>query len=230
MRVGDKLKQSLEHTGVFWRAAAEIRMLLDSVRASGVLVNALLPDGTVKVLIREASGEHVVLECDAGGSAALLARASTAMHADMPDWHLEFMIGQPRKVEHRGEHTIEVKLPEIVVQHKARAHPRVKVEKMALQCLADEDGIMPFRAAIVDLSVEGLGFLVYPPDITLAPGTVLRGCRIDVPLGDPVAVDLEVRYSQPVTNAAGQKAIRSGCRVLDPTPEILDLVRKFTGG
>ena len=150
------------------------------------------------------------------------------MHADMPEWHLEFVASKPRQVAHRGEPAIEVNLPEVVVQHKARAHARVKVEKMALQCVADEEGITAFKAAIVDLSPEGLGFLVYPPDITLAPGTVLRRCLIDVPLGDPLTVDLEVRYSQPVTNRNGQRAIRSGCRVLDPSPEMLELVRKFS--
>lgn len=223
------VKQDLEHTGVLWRAADEVRALLDAVRASGVLIHASLPEGAINAAIREVGKTRLVLECaTASDSTALLGRSSTAMHADMPEWHLEFMVNEPRAVEHRGAKAIEVKLPDVVVQHKARAHRRVKVEKMALQCLADEGGLMPFTAAIVDLSPEGIGFLVYPADITLAPGTVLRGCRIDVPLGDPLTIDLEVRYSQPVTHSSGQQAIRSGCRVLDPTRELIELVKKFS--
>lgn len=225
-----RLKEDLERTGVLWRAPAEIRGLLEAVRESRVVVNAFLPEGDIKALIVEVDTARLVLECGAGATAVLLARSSTAMHADMPDWHLEFMVAQPTQIAHRGAQAIQIRLPEIVVQHKARTYPRVRVEKMALQCIADEEGIIAFRAAIVDLSPEGVGFLVYPPDITLAPGTVLRGCRIDVPLGDPLAVDLEVRYSHPVTNAAGQRAIRSGCRMLDPTPEMVELVRSFAGG
>ena len=223
------MKQNLEQTGILWRAADEVRALLDSVRAAGVLIHASVPEGTLNAAIREVGATRLVLECaTANDGAALLGRSTTAMHADMPEWHLEFIVTEPRQVEHRGAKAIEVKLPDVVVQHKARAHRRVKVERMALQCLADEAGPMPFTAAIVDLSPEGVGFLVYPPDITLAPGTVLRGCRIDVPLGDPLLVDLEVRYSQPVTHSSGQQAIRSGCRVLDPTRELIELVKKFS--
>jgi hypothetical protein len=94
---------------------------------------------------------------------------------------------------------------------------------------ADEDGIMPFDGMIIDLGFEGIGFLVYASTITLEPGTVLRGCRIQLPGGAECVSDLEVRYSQAVTLPNGARAMRSGCRVLTPSAALIALTKRLLG-
>ena len=49
------------------------------------------------------------------------------------------------------------------------------------------------------ISPGGIGFLIYAESIILEPGTVLRGCRIQLPNERVSDADLEVRYSTPVT-------------------------------
>jgi len=44
-----------------------------------------------------------------------------------------------------------------------------------------------------------------------------------------VEVDLEVRYTKPVDAAPGQSAVRSGCRLVNPSAEALALIRLYVG-
>jgi hypothetical protein len=79
----------------------------------------------------------------------------------------------------------------------------------------------------VDISEGGIGFVQYAPNITLEPGTVLKGCRIEVPGGRSVTLDLEVRYSRPVTLPGGRVALRSGCRFVNVPAEARALLASF---
>ena len=82
---------------------------------------------------------------------------------------------------------------------------------------------------MIDISAAGDAVLLYRADITLEPGTVLRGCIIEHPAIGPVRVDLEVRYSEPVRLKDGRRARRAGCRFLDPPAVLKTLVRRVTG-
>jgi hypothetical protein len=96
-----------------------------------------------------------------------------------------------------------------------------------LRCVADTEGFAPFDAQIVDISHAGIGFLRYTSDITLEPGTVLKGCRIEREGAKPIVVDLAVRYSTPVVLDDGSHAHRSGCVFLNPTREVMELIESF---
>jgi flagellar brake protein len=118
----------------------------------------------------------------------------------------------------------------VLVSTQRRAEPRSETAAPSptLTVLADADGFMPFDAEIVDIGSGGVGFLVYALGISLEPGTVLRGCRIDIPGKLDITVDLEVRYSVPVEGTDGRRVMRSGCRFVSTPPEILALARSKT--
>lgn len=80
---------------------------------------------------------------------------------------------------------------------------------------------------MVDISPIGIGFLQYPPDITLEPGTILRGCRIELPGRPALVVDMEVRYSTRMTLADGRRAMRSGCRFIEPGTGLTALLEEY---
>jgi c-di-GMP-binding flagellar brake protein YcgR len=94
-----------------------------------------------------------------------------------------------------------------------------------LSCLADGGGITPFEARIVDVSLSGVGVMVYDPAIKLQPGTVLAGCRIDLPDGSVTSVDMQVMLSTGVVLLDGSAVCRAGCRFIGD-PDRIDKVLK----
>jgi c-di-GMP-binding flagellar brake protein YcgR len=226
----------LSQTGILTRSPREITRVLETVRSRGTLVAAIFGGGgaTFQSLIRQvdAAGGRLVLERSPSeaSNAALLARQRCTFQSEVTGWRIEFVATQPREVVHEGVRAIELRFPEVLVSHQRRQQSRIDEPQLALLCLADAAGITPFDATILDLSLAGIGFLLYAADITLEPGTVLKGCRIALSERDACSVDLEVRYSQQVTAADGRRAMRSGCRFLDPTEEVLALLRTYLGG
>ncbi|OGA10898.1 MAG: hypothetical protein A3D95_09735 [Betaproteobacteria bacterium RIFCSPHIGHO2_12_FULL_69_13] len=229
-------RPDLSITGVMTRSPREITRVLERVRAQATLVTAFLAGGeaTFQSLLRvvDSAAGRIVLErspVDAANS-ALLSRQRCAFQSELTGWRVEFVAADPREVVHEGTRAIELRFPEVLVSHQRRQHPRALDPQLPLLCVADAGGITPFDASIVDMSVAGIGFLVYSADIILEPGTMLKGCRMELPDGIAGAVDLEVRYSQPVTLADGRRAMRSGCRFVNPSPEALELLRRYLGG
>ena len=213
------------------RSAHEIARVLEAIKRQRKPLTAHLGDVLFQSPLRavDAQAGHILLERspDSAANHALLARARCTFRCEFPGWHVEFVAAAPRAVKIGGSRAIQCRFPEVLVSHHRREHERIALQApLPLRVEADAGGIMPFDARIIDIGLGGVGFLLYAGTITLEPGTILRGCRIELPGGGICVADLEVRYSQPVTLARGRRAMRSGCRFLNPTPELVKLVRK----
>jgi c-di-GMP-binding flagellar brake protein YcgR len=161
---------------------------------------------------------------------ALLARPRATFMSNVEDLYLEFPAAEPQRSTFRGKPAIQLRFPELLASHPRRAEPRQRLPKQPpLKCIADAEGIAAFESRIVDIGSGGIGFLVYDAGITLEPGTILKGCRIEQPGKDPVVVDLEVRYTNPLTLPNGRHAVRSGCRFVNPSNELMKLISHFVG-
>lgn len=216
------------------RSATEIARVLDKVKNERVPVTAYFPKLTFQSLLFlvDPKGGRIVLDRSDAEAAnhALLSRPRCAFHCEMAGWHVEFVAAEPRAVVHQRRQLIQCRFPELLASNPRRQHERIHVKSpLPLRVQADEAGIMPFDGVIVDLGLEGIGFLVYASSITLEPGTILHGCRIQLPGGAECVSDLEVRYSQSVTLPNGQRAMRSGCRFLSASPELLALTERLLG-
>lgn len=214
------------------RSAPEIARVLETVKAHQTLVTVYVADILFQSLLRrvDPAAGRIVLERSPVEAAneALLARPRCTFHSEVPGWHVEFVATEPRATTHEGAPAIQCRFPEVLVSHQRRVHGRGAAQPpLPLRCLADAGGITPFDARVIDIGLGGISFLLYAPGINLEPGTVLRGCRIEVPGHGVCVVDLEVRYSQPVTFAGGRRAMRSGCRFVNPTPEMMELASLY---
>jgi flagellar brake protein len=218
--------------GMMTRSPAEIARILETLRKREALLTMYLDDIPFQSTLRDVdvpNGRLVFDRCPAEvANGALLARSRCTFHAELPGWHIEFATGAAREVVLLGTKLIECPLPDVLVSTQRRAEARSESEPPAptLSVLADAGGFMPFDAQIIDISPGGIGFLAYSPQITLEPGTVLRGCRIQIPGKLDVTVDLEVRYSLPVEGPDGPRVMRSGCRFVSTPPEILELAKQ----
>ena len=214
------------------RSAAEIGRVLVKAKQEGVALTAFFPKLTFKAALVHVDSKagRIVLERsnDDAANEALLSRPRCTFHCELAGWHVEFVAAEPRAVTYKGRSLIQCRFPELLASNPRRKHDRVQLRApLPLRVHADAAGIMPFEALIVDVGFGGVGFLAYATTITLEPGTVLRGCRIELPGGAECVSDLEVRYSQAITLPNGRRAMRSGCRFLSPSPELTALTKRL---
>jgi c-di-GMP-binding flagellar brake protein YcgR len=167
--------------------------------------------------------EYIIIELspDDAANYALLARPGATFHAEPGGWRVEFAAADPQPSSpHEGAPGIRLRFPEIVAGHRRRADERADAPpQKELRCFIDEGGVMPFDGTIANVSKGGIGFLHYDSTISLEPGTVLKGCRIESPSGNSIVVDMEVRYSQLVDLEDGRQVQSSGCRFLNLSAE-----------
>jgi len=217
--------------GRITRSLSEISRVLEALIAGRVPVNAHLRDGELvfvsQLRYADPAGEYVIVDfCpNEEANAELLTRPRCAFFTEPSGWHVEFVVAGPQKYLYEDKEVIRFSYPEVMSNVQTRVHARAPGSlTVRLHCIADEGGIMPFEAWIVDVSAGGIGFLTYESSIMLEPGTVLKECRLETQGMAPLIVDLEVRYSELVTLPDGTPAKRSGCRFVDPPEAIKDII------
>ena len=214
------------------RTPLEIGHILRLLESRNVPITAHLHAGEVlfksRLYVVDPVGSCIVIEssADETANAALLSRPRCTFFASPTGGEVEFVAADPQKIEHEGKPAIRFKFPDVLADRQRREHDRASVStQIPLECLADDGGVLSFKGGLVDISVGGLGFLIYDASITLEPGTVLKGCRIGAPQDEsPLILDLEVRYSEMVDLADGTRAERSGCRVVVGPQTLKELV------
>ncbi|MBI4807455.1 MAG: flagellar brake protein [Nitrosomonadales bacterium] len=139
-----------------------------------------------------------------------------------------FTGAEPEETQIAGAPAIQFTFPKSLLLHNRREHPRIPVPAdLSLRCIADEGGFIPFESHITDISHDGLGCLIYDPDINLEDGAMLHGCRIMVPGGDAVVADMELRHITSFRQADGTLAHRAGFRFAQRPNEIAKLTGLF---
>jgi c-di-GMP-binding flagellar brake protein YcgR len=215
------------------RTSAEVTPVLRELAEGRVGIVSYLGGGEKvfqsRVVHVDPAGACIVVDAgtDPAAKAELLAQGRCIFHADVGGARLGFVCAEPKEQAHAGKPSIRLRFPEVMSRWQ-RAHARANVQGVALQCVADSEGIMPFEGLIVDIGPEGLGFLVHEANITLEPGTLLKSCLIEVPGKPACKVDLEVCYSQPVMLGDGTRSLRSGCRFLDPKGAAKQVIDFYT--
>ena len=99
-------------------------------------------------------------------------------------------------------------------------------ETIALVCEM-RIGSLSLEAAVVDISLGGMGTLVYDSRIRLEPGMRVERARILHGGNDPITVELEITNVTQVTDRDGRPANRAGCLIRGPRNTLEDLVRMF---
>ncbi len=221
-------------TGVMSRSPEEIARVLSMLLGRGQPVSCDLAGGEVlfesRLLFVDPARAYLLLECGADEPAvsALLARPRASFHSSPDASYIEFSVAGAQRAQHEGRPAIRLRFPEILITQQRRLGERVTFGTQApLKFVADAGGPISFDGAMVDISTAGFGFLQYSPRITLEPGTLLKGCCIELPGRPSVTVDLEVRYSRMAKLPGGGHAIRSGCCFLNTPPELKTLLESY---
>jgi hypothetical protein len=88
-------------------------------------------------------------------------------------------------------------------------------------------GALSLEAAVVDVSLGGMGTLVYDSRVRLEPGMRVERARILHGASDPVTVALEITNVTPVVDREGRPANRAGCVIHGSRETLEELVRMF---
>jgi flagellar brake protein len=230
-------KPTFSLVGQMLRTPDEITRVLNSLVMRGEPIVSDLGGGKLQFRSRlrfiDPARTYVIIELspDEAANRALLARPRATFHAEPGGWRVEFAAADPKPTNaHEGAAGIRMRFPEIVAGHRRREDERAALPpQRELRCVVDEGGVMPFDGAMTNVSRGGIGFLQYDPAISLEPGTVLKGCRIEGPGGDWIVIDMEVRYSQIMALADGRQVQSSGCRFLNLSADETAAVEEFFG-
>jgi len=215
------------------RSVGQIARILEPLATRNEIVMATLPatrgQVTARLLRADPSGQFIIIGAmsDPSANVALLALRRVTLVSRPGGRHIEFVASDPCEALHDGAPAIRLCYPEILTVQR-RQNPRHDVPPtLELRCVADAGGMTPFDAKIRDIGLGGISVLFYSSEITLEPGTVLRGNRIEVPGADSLTVDLEVLYSEVVTLPDGSCARRSGFQFLNADEKVWKLVDAF---
>jgi len=82
-------------------------------------------------------------------------------------------------------------------------------------------------AAVVDISVGGIGILAYEQDTQVASGEVYHGCRLTMPDGGVFLVSLAVRSTYDVALKNGVLSHRAGCQFINLPTSIESEIQRY---
>jgi c-di-GMP-binding flagellar brake protein YcgR len=163
----------------------------------------------------------------AGSSAPLLERERVTFLAEFGGMHIEFTGERPQRGEEAGA-AVRVDFPKVTVSRQRRVYPRAPVPKdLPLHCAIPAGAGVALEGQILDISKGGMGLLVRGSYLVPAPGTLIKGWKIERPGKGTVSIDLEVRHCRPMALADGANAQRWGCQFIDPSDEVKELIRLF---
>ena len=221
-------------TGVLFRSRIEITRILQQLARDRAVLSAEIGDAGQLFLTRllqvDPAGEFFVVDYseERRANTALLEQLSVVFHASDKRGRIEFAATAPSEAVFAGDPAVRFALPQALVRSQLREHPRFKIPLDAsLRCIADSTGVVPFEARIVDISRGGMGGMIYDPGIKLAPGTILRDCKIMMSGSKPILADVEVRYTASLLQPDGSLAQRSGVKFLGEPEGIDALLGRF---
>ena len=203
------------------------------MRADGDPVTASIESGEVLFMSRllrvEPAHGFMVLAWSSQkhSNLALLGEGVITFRCNHRGAHYEFAGGAARETQHAGEPAIQLTLPVALVAAERRTQARTPVPpRVPLRCDLPL-GPASLAASVVDMTLGGMGSLLYDASIGIEPGTRIEGALIRHPRRAAVVADLEVRYVTRVALPDGRPANRAGCRIFADAKEIEELLRLF---
>ena len=215
------------------RSGIEIDRILAGMAQEGATVSATLPSKHLfvsqLVSVNPVQQRMYLSYSDLTESnRALLAEKSVVLKCNHRGARYTFSGRSPRAAVHGADPAIQLAVPTQIVARGPRFAPRpARIPMQApIECQL-RMGVLAFDARLVDVSLDGRGFLVHDDVIPLCSGTRITAARICHPQREALEVDLEIMHVTPVLLADGKRATRIGCRILTSAGQLEELIRLF---
>ena len=206
----------------------EVERVLSALLVRRETLSALLPGGDSlrwRLRVVDPMRQHIVVEPVSGAREALLKNQHVTFFAEFGGMNIEFTASAPEAVTHEGVAAVRLGFPKVTVSRQRRAHPRAPIPpELPVHCAIPAGAGVALEGQIMDVSGGGVGLLVRSSYLIPAPGTLIRGWRLERPEGQVVTLDLEVRHCRPVVLADGGQAQRWGCQFVEPSEDAKKLI------
>ena len=224
----------LANTGqLLVRSGIEIDRILSAIAEAGDTVSANLPSKTMflsRLVCVEPVKQFVLLSYSdhKPANTEILSARSVTFKCNHRGAQFAFSCNSPRQAIHARQPAIQLGMPTtmLALLHR-RGAQRMQVPAQAQVDCRLRMGVLSFDARLVDVSMDGMGFMLGEDAMPLCAGTRLEGARIRHPQGEPLVVDIEVRHVTRVTLPDGKRATRIGCRILATPGDLEELIRLF---
>jgi flagellar brake protein len=176
---------------------------------------------------------HLLMKCEAGAERvdAALRCEKLLFSVEIGSARLEFSIPSEGISSVFEDDLMVVPLPTRMLRFDRREHLRVSiVESKPVSCeLLLTDGTKLLCNAY-DLSVGGIGLTTSSMTAVLVGGLVLPNCRLNLPGGSSLRIDIEIRHRVEETLPSGGNLIGLGCRFLHVSDSNSQLIQEFIRG
>ncbi|WP_127476887.1 flagellar brake protein [Sulfurivermis fontis] len=201
----------------------EILRVLGDLARGLQLVTAYFNEGSDFILttILRLDEEHNRLVLDYGPDDSLNQRLLAARRILFVTRHnqvrVQFTSESIQKATFQGAPAFVIPLPASIIRIQRREYYRLAtpIGRHLNISLATPDG-GTISAHIVDISVGGVG-IIEPPEgrqCGWEPGSIVPGCRIELPEEGVIHADIEIRNRYQVDSRDGTPLYRIGCRLL----------------
>lgn len=138
---------------------------------------------------------------------------------------IQFSLNSITAMQLDGRTALAARVPAQMARMQRREFYRLQIPLAhALTChlppLAEDEE--PFDVRVIDISPAGIALNLPLSEAPFDIGTVLKNCRLELPEGEPVIMQLEIRNIIPLLSRAGTRTQRLGCRFAE-LPQAADV-------
>lgn len=216
----------------------EILALLRSIKDHNHLVSLMIGGGyeaiVTSILHIDDANNSLIVDSAPSNSVneRILASRKVSFETNLDQIRILFSSDDIRFVNWENLPAFRVPIPESVVRLQRREFYRVAAPVAnPVRCIVpvkDEDGnITPVTTTLYNISAGGVAIVDDRKILDNTIGFVHNNCRIDLPGGAPITVNLQVRNSTDLTLTSGKSIRRIGCMFLNLPQSQLAAVQRY---
>lgn len=222
----DDPRYKVQHSG-------EVMAILRNLMENKALVTMQTEDGreflVTTIVALEPDAGRLLLGCGdtPEKNAALLQSPSVSFSSFHERIRVQFTSVDLELVTVDGRPHFGIPVPTDLVRYQRREFFRLPTSLTnPIKCLIPTPN-GDIDAAVVDISVGGIGILAYEREVMVVSGDVYHGCRLTMPDGGSFLVSLGVRSTYDVTLKNGVLSHRAGCQFINLPASIESEIQRY---
>jgi c-di-GMP-binding flagellar brake protein YcgR len=229
-------QDTLDHERYQVHSRLEIVSLLRAVADSHIAMTVYFNQGSefivTNVLDVNPEFEELILDMGADPKAnqRLLQATRMTVVTFLDHIRLQFQVQHVEATVHRELPALRVRLPDALLRLQRRNFYRIRTsvaKPISVHFTDPADRKRRLSLRILDLSCGGIAMVAAEGEVALESGTILDGCRIDLPEVGVLNTALEIRNAGKHEEGARMSLRRYGCQFVGLAPALANAVQRY---